>query len=148
MQPLSKDFWPLKFWELGIPVNYLISPQVLPQPDDFPSNHQFVGFTHLDQLRGFTPDPTLVEFLAGPGPTIYVDFGSNEWIDRRGLTSTVLKAAKAANVRAVFRKSWFVADSVPEGVFITEELPHSWLFPRVDLVLQSAGAGATAISLK
>jgi hypothetical protein len=129
-------------------MTYLISPHVLPRPGDFPAHHKFVGFTFLDETTGYTPDATLVEFLSKPGPVIFVDFGSNEWLDRGGLTATIVKACEGAQVRAIFRKEWFTADTIPPNVFVTEALPHAWIFPKVNLVLHSAGAGATAISLK
>jgi sterol 3beta-glucosyltransferase len=39
-------------------------------------------------------------------------------------------------------------DNVPEGLFILESAPHSWLFPRMAAIVHHGGAGTIAAGLK
>lgn len=149
---LGGGFWPAHFNDLKISTTYLYSEHVLPRPDDFPANHQAVGFTYLEAPADFKPDQALVDFLSrhGSARKVYIDFGSNEHVDKPSLTATIVSAAKANGVKAIFRRPWYVSDSAapPEDVFVTDALPHSWLFPRVDLILHAGGAGVTAMALR
>jgi UDP:flavonoid glycosyltransferase YjiC (YdhE family) len=44
--------------------------------------------------------------------------------------------------------SGFSAQDVPETVYLTEALPHSWLFRQVAAVVHHGGAGTTAAGLR
>ena len=149
---LGGGFWPAQFNDLKISTTYLYSQHVLPRPGDFPANHQVVGFTYLEPPADFKPDQALVDFLSGSGSArkVYIDFGSNEHVDKASLTATIVSAAKTNGVKAIFRRSWYVSDSAttPQDVFVTDSLPHSWLFPQVDLILHAGGAGVTALVLR
>ncbi len=39
-------------------------------------------------------------------------------------------------------------DRVPEGIFILESAPHSWLFPQMAAIVHHGGAGTTAAGLR
>src|SRR5690606_19464725 len=40
------------------------------------------------------------------------------------------------------------ADDLPENVFMLDQAPHDWLFPRVSAVVHHGGAGTTAAGLR
>jgi hypothetical protein len=108
-----------------------------------------IGYSFEAAPSSFQPTQALLKFLSsGSKPVIYVDFSSNVVLDLKHLTSVILEAVQAAGVRAIIRKSWFEADAVPLGIFITGDLPHSWLFPQVDLIVHACGAGITAMALR
>jgi hypothetical protein len=107
-----------------------------------------VGYAFPELVKNFQPEPALVEFLSSDKPTVYVDFSSNVHPDKEALTTTILAGVKAAGVRAVIRKAWYKSGAPPPDVFVTGDLPHSWLFPLVSLVVHSCGAGTTAMSLR
>jgi hypothetical protein len=65
----------------------------------------------------------------------------------------IFEAAKLAGVRALVNKGWGgLGDGddvqVPDNVFMLENTPHDWLFPKVAAVVHHGGAGTTAIGLK
>jgi hypothetical protein len=108
-----------------------------------------IGYSFEAASPSFHPAQALVEFLcSGSKPIVYVDFSSNVVPDLKHLTSTILEAIQTAGVRAIIRKAWFEADAVPPAVFVTGDLPHSWLFPQVDLIVHACGAGITAMILR
>jgi len=57
-----------------------------------------------------------------------------------------------AGVRALVSKGWGgiggEGDDLPENVFMLDNTPHDWLFPKVSAVVHHGGAGTTAIGLK
>jgi hypothetical protein len=56
-----------------------------------------------------------------------------------------------AGVRALVSKGWggFGSnENTPDNIFMLENTPHDWLFPRVSAVVHHGGAGTTAIGLK
>jgi hypothetical protein len=56
-----------------------------------------------------------------------------------------------AGVRALVSSGWggFGTNaSTPDNIFMLENTPHDWLFPKVSAVVHHGGAGTTAIGLK
>ena len=70
--------------------------------------------------------------------------------DPARLTRTVLEAIALAGQRAVVATGWggLAATDTPPGVFITDAVPHDWLFPLVAAVVHHGGAGTTAAGLR
>lgn len=63
----------------------------------------------------------------------------------------IFRAVSSAGVRALVSKGWGGIggeDDAPENVFLLDNTPHDWLFPRVSAVVHHGGAGTTAIGLK
>jgi hypothetical protein len=64
----------------------------------------------------------------------------------------IFEAVKMAGVRALVSKGWggLGGESldVPDNVFMLDNTPHDWLFPRVKACVIHGGAGTTAIALK
>lgn len=66
-------------------------------------------------------------------------------------TSLIFEAVAKAGVRALVSKGWGglgEMENTPDNVFMLENTPHDWLFPRVSAVVHHGGAGTTAIGLK
>jgi sterol 3beta-glucosyltransferase len=62
----------------------------------------------------------------------------------------ITAALKITNQRAVIALGWneLPADEdVPENIFLTDSVPHSWLFPQMAAVVHHGGAGTTAAGL-
>ena len=67
------------------------------------------------------------------------------------LTSLIFEAVGKAGVRALVSKGWGGLggkDNTPDNIYMLEDTPHDWLFPRVSAVVHHGGAGSTAIGLK
>jgi hypothetical protein len=63
----------------------------------------------------------------------------------------IFEAVKMAGCRALVSKGWggFGSNAdCPDNVFMLENTPHDWLFPRCSAVVHHGGAGTTAIGLK
>lgn len=111
------------------------------------------GFVFLDLASSFDPPKELVKFLdEGDEPPIYIGFGSIVVDDADRFTNMIFEAVEKAGVRALVSKGWggLGGDSldVPDGIFMLDNTPHDWLFPRVRACVIHGGAGTTAIALK
>lgn len=120
---------------------------MLPKPDDWLPEHNMIGYSFASPPANFEPPQTLLKFLSEGGPIVYVDFGSNVYPNPRHLTSMVMEAVETLGIRAIIHRAWFATETNSSGIFVTDDLPHSWLIPRVDLVVHACGAGMTAITL-
>lgn len=129
---------------------YPYSPHVLPTPPDWNERSIATGYWFLDTPAGWRPPPVLANFLAVGPPPVYVGFGSMAGADPSRLTRLVLAALAAAEQRAVLATGWggLTAADAPAGVFVTESVPHDWLFPQVAAVVHHGGAGTTAAGLR
>jgi UDP:flavonoid glycosyltransferase YjiC (YdhE family) len=78
-------------------------------------------------------------------PPVYIGFGSIVVDDPDKFTKMIFEAVKQAGVRALVSKGW---GDPPESVYMLDNTPHDWLFPKVSCVVHHGGAGTTAIGLK
>jgi UDP:flavonoid glycosyltransferase YjiC (YdhE family) len=101
--------------------------------------------------RPFSPDRDLSAFLEnGPTP-FYAGFGSMITRDPEALADVVVEAARMAGQRLILSPGWgrvLPRTALPADVFLLEECPHSWLFPRVQAAIHHGGAGTTAATLR
>ncbi|MGI5418766.1 glycosyltransferase [Actinomadura luteofluorescens] len=128
----------------GGPVLACFSPVVVPRPKDWASNVNLTGYWFLDEPE-WEPPGELAEFLAaGPAP-VYVGFGSMVPKDAEMTGMAVRAALKLAGVRGIVQGDPATSD---EDVFAVQDVPHSWLFPRMAAVVHHGGAGTTAAGLR
>lgn len=84
-------------------------------------------------------------------PPVYIGFGSIVVDDPDRFTALIFEAVEKAGVRALVSKGWGGLgdeEHTPENIYMLENTPHDWLFPRVSAVVHHGGAGTTAIGLK
>jgi sterol 3beta-glucosyltransferase len=134
-----------------VPVLYPFSRHVVPVPPDYPASAHVTGYWFRPQEGSpWVPPAELVDFLADGEPPIYVGFGSMGFgrdAERRG--RVVTDALALAGVRAVISTGWGALRAQPApGVMVVDEVPHSWLFPRVAAVVHHGGSGTTAAGLR
>ncbi|MES9536979.1 MULTISPECIES: glycosyltransferase [unclassified Actinomadura] len=128
----------------GGPVLACFSPVVVPRPRDWASHVHLTGYWFLDEPE-WEPPAELAEFLAaGPAP-VYVGFGSMVPKDAEMTAMAVRAALKLAGVRGIVQGDPATSD---EDVFAVQDVPHSWLFPRMAAVVHHGGAGTTAAGLR
>lgn len=119
------------------------SPTLLARPADWPPNVAVTGVWQLPAGQGWTPPQALLDFLeAGPAP-VYIGFGSMAGIAQGTLVDAI--AAVAAGRRVLFHPGWSGIDPahLPPDVFVLDDTPHDWLFPRTALVVHHGGAGTS-----
>jgi sterol 3beta-glucosyltransferase len=130
------------------PVLCCFSPAVVPRPADWPSHVHLTGYWFLDPPPGWTPAPRLADFLAaGPAP-VYAGFGSMVPSDPAETYRIVRAALRRAGVRGVLLAVPPHRPPVDDDVFVVEDVPHAWLFPRMAAVVHHGGAGTTAAGLR
>ncbi|KAF9774102.1 hypothetical protein IL306_007935 [Fusarium sp. DS 682] len=150
LDPVSTLWAPGATYRLHVPFTYLWSPGLVPKPQDWGSEVDVAGFVFLDLASTFEPPKELEDFLAAGETPIYIGFGSIVVDDADKFTQMIFKAVELAGVRALVSKGWggLGGDDVPENIFMLDNTPHDWLFPRVKACIIHGGAGTTAIALK
>lgn len=150
LDPVSTLWAPGSTYRLHVPFTYLWSPGIVPKPEDWGDEIDVAGFVFLDLASSFKPPQDLVEFLDAGDTPIYIGFGSIVVDDADKFTEMIFEGVKKAGVRALVSKGWggLGGDNVPDNIFMLENTPHDWLFPRVKACVIHGGAGTTAAALK
>lgn len=134
--------------ESGVPTIQLFSEAVLPRPRDWAERHRVAGFSFLPNSN-YEPPTTLAEFMNNGPPPVYLGFGSMTGFEPGELAGLAARAARLAGVRVVIGSGWAgLAPRPSEDVFVVDELPHDWLFPRVAAVVHHGGVGTFAEGLR
>ncbi|EXJ70928.1 uncharacterized protein A1O5_05920 [Cladophialophora psammophila CBS 110553] len=154
LEPVSTLWAPGQLSRLKVPVTYLWSPGLVPKPRDWGPEIDIAGYVFLDLAASYNPPEDLTKFLdrSDERPIVYIGFGSISGIsDPLAFTRMVFEAVEKADVRAVVSRGWGgMGDGMekPDGIFLIDNVPHDWLFPRVDAVVHHGGAGTTAAGLR
>lgn len=150
LDPVSTLWAPCATYRMHVPYTYLWSPGLVPKPEDWGEETDVSGFVFLDLASAFQPPKALVDFLEAGEPPIYIGFGSIVVDDAERFTDMIFDAVEKAGVRALVSRGWggFGRDDVPDNIFMLDNTPHDWLFPRVKGCVHHGGAGTTAIGLK
>jgi sterol 3beta-glucosyltransferase len=127
---------------------YGFSEHVLPRPDDWPPSHHITGYWFLEEAEAWTPPDDLLRFLEA-GPVVYIGFGSPGMRWPREALRQIERALRGAGLRAVLALPTELAGSISSpDVYPVADVPHAWLFPRLQGVAHHGGAGTTAASLR
>jgi len=151
LDPVDTLWAPGQLSRMKLPYSYLWSPGLIPKPADWGPEINITGFVFLDLASSFKPPEDLTNFLEAGPPPVYVGFGSIVVDDPDRFTKLIFEAVNKAGVRALINKGWGGLgdkDYTPENIFMLDNTPHDWLFPRVSAVVHHGGAGTTAIGLK
>ncbi|KAJ4967411.1 hypothetical protein NE237_019260 [Protea cynaroides] len=146
------------------------SPLLVPKPNDWGPLVDVVGFCFLNLGTKYQPQEEFTEWLQdGPKP-LYVGFGSMPLEDAQRTTNIIMEALKDTGQRGIidrvevilafdwrldhcgpavnglnslcFKQSrWSEVLEAPENVFLLEDCPHDWLFPKCSAVVHHGGAG-------
>ncbi|KAK2066533.1 hypothetical protein P8C59_000340 [Phyllachora maydis] len=134
LDPVSTLWAPGATYRLHVPFTYLWSPGLVPKPEDWGKEIDVSGFVFLDLASSFKPPDPLVKFLESGEAPVYIGFGSIMVDDADRFTQMIFEAVKLAGVRALVSKGWggLGGDSleVPENIFMLDNTPHDWLFPK------------------
>ena len=133
------------------PVLYAYSSAVVPVPPDYPAHAHVTGYWFLNGQTSRQTPTGLLEFIRAGPPPIYVGFGSMGFgrnAAERG--QTVVQAVTNAGLRAVVATGWggLRVDTPSERIYVVDQVPHDWLFPRMAAVVHHGGAGTTAAGLR
>ncbi|KAK1654582.1 hypothetical protein BDP81DRAFT_365358 [Colletotrichum phormii] len=176
LESMSPAWWLSQYNRMNVPCTYLWSPRLLLKPRDWADNIDVAGFVFEDVPSDYTPSPELAAFLeADPEmPPVYIGFGSMSFANAQDVFEGIFEATRRVGVRAVVGKGWSNlvkeevgrdgkgddgdGESQTDGgkggnrdmshIFIVDEAPHAWLFPRVRAVVCHGGSGTTAMALR
>ena len=161
-----KQFWKQKFGKIpenfsspfrkqnsrNLPTVISCSKYVFPRPADWPENVYYYGYWFLDEENGWEPPADLVVFLQKGTPPVYIGFGSvGDPKLAVQTTQLAIEALTRCGQRGVLATGWSGMahiDNLPNDIFILENAPHAWLFPRMAAVVHHGGAGTTAAGLR
>jgi UDP:flavonoid glycosyltransferase YjiC (YdhE family) len=128
------------------------SPAVFPRPSDWLPNMQVTGYTPLaDDLSGWTPPVSLVDFLRQGPPPVYVGFGSYPFLfGPRGerLVRDIIEGCRRRQLRCVIQSPDVPLSFASDDVCILDgDVPHAWLFPRCAAIVHHGGYGTLHAAL-
>lgn len=134
--------------DAGVPTITLVSEHVLPRPRDWGERHSMAGYAFAPSLP-YEPPPSLARFLERGETPIYLGFGSMTGFGADELAALATGAARRAGVRAVIASGWSnLTVESSDDVYVVDEIPHDWLFPRVAAVVHHGGASTFAEGLR
>lgn len=145
-----------------VPFLYNVSPTVFPMSIDFNAWIKVTGYWFLDEKTEYKPTKELLAFInearARNKKLVYIGFGSIVVSEPKKMTETIIKAVTDADVFCVLNKGWSdrfgdpdaktVSVELPDHIFNSGDIPHDWLFPRIDAAVHHGGSGTTGASLR
>lgn len=142
--------WPLLGQSPDYPAFAAYSPSVLPKPKDWPSTYHVPGFWFLENEQSWQPPSDLLDFLDAGKPPIYIGFGSMVSRHPEKMTEIIVEALELTQQRGIIMRGWtgLGPKNTSDRIFVTDPLPHHWLFPKVAAVVYHGGAGTTASALR
>jgi sterol 3beta-glucosyltransferase len=134
----------------GTPWLFAYSPLLVPKPPDWEGVHQVTGYWFLDAQPDWRPPVELARFLENGSPPVYIGFGSMSDKDPERQARMALRALKLAGQRGVISTGWggVARLEAAADVLFVDDVPHSWLFPRMAAVVHHGGAGTTGAGLR
>lgn len=132
------------------PVLYGYSPAVLPDMPEWGNLVEVTGFWFADEPTDWTAPTGLEAFLAAGAPPVCIGFGSMSQTAPEQATKLVLEAVARSGQRAILLSGWggLTARDLPNTVFQGDNIPHSWLYPRMRAIVHHGGAGTTAAAFR
>lgn len=124
------------------PVLYGVSPALLPDTGDWPSQVQACG-QWVAPSPAWTPPASLLTFLADGEAPVYVGFGSMAGFDNARIAHALATALD--DRRVLFNPGWSGIDAarLPPNIHAIGNVPHDWLLPRTALAIHHGGSGTT-----
>jgi sterol 3beta-glucosyltransferase len=135
----------------GRPVINAYSPLIFKPALEWSGNVQTVGSLTIEDESNFTPTKDLLDFINNGEPPIFIGFGSMKDINSFTKTFEIItEALSKTNQRAVIGLGWTknsFSGLIPDNIFLIENIPFTWLFPQMKMVIHHGGAGTTAAGL-
>ncbi len=124
------------------------SNHVFERPGDWnPHIHQ-EGYWVVEEPTTYQPSPELAAFLEKGEKPVYVGFGSMfDRADTEKTGRTVIQALTLAGTRGILSGMSGLTD-LPDSILTLENVPHTWLFPRMAAVCHHGGAGTSAAGFR
>lgn len=131
-----------------VPVFHAYSPAVVPRPADWPEQAYVTGFFFTEAPSNWQPPVQLRHFLEAGAPPVYIGFGSMPDLSPESTRDLIIQALTRTHQRGVVQRNLIGDDALPKTIQAVDNIPHSWLFPRMATVVHHGGAGTTAMALR
>ncbi|CDO92746.1 unnamed protein product [Kluyveromyces dobzhanskii CBS 2104] len=145
-----------------VPFLYNVSPIVFPPSVDFNEWIKVTGYWFLDEKQSYTPPSEFLEFIKKARELkkklVYIGFGSIVVNDPDKMTETVIDAVGDAGVYCILNKGWSnrigdpqakkIDKELPHYIYNSGDVPHDWLFSKIDATVHHGGSGTTGASLR
>lgn len=143
----SRDFYRTL---ASVPMLGAYSSALIPHPDDWPDSARITGYWLDEEEPSLQPSETLGAFLERGESPVYIGFGSMTAKDPERMAQIVHDAVLRTGRRAVIATGWggISTLSSSDQVFVLDQAPHDWLFPRMSVIVHHGGAGTTAEALR
>lgn len=138
------------FYLQKLEVQYSVSPQLFKRPAYWPPQAKCVEFLQRKQPQNYKPDKGLSTFLAQHPNSLYVGFGSMSNAQPKKIAKDLIAVCQQLNIALILNTSWGGLEppkSVPKSVFVIQDVPFDYLFPKVGMVVHHGGAGTTQTAL-
>lgn len=94
------------------------------------------------------PPQELLDFLGKGERPVYIGFGSVFHDDEKEpFVKLIIEALDISGRRGIICGMGDITN-LPDSIYATESIPHTWLFQRVALVCHHGGAGTTAAGFR
>lgn len=114
------------------------------KPHDWTRNEVVTGFWQIESKDNYIPSKELDDFLNNGGQKpYYIGFGSMPVKDVQQTIQLIDEALELINERAVVYLSYNEHQKIQytDRIYIVNDIPHSWLFPRVKATVIHGGVG-------
>ncbi|HAI32723.1 MAG TPA: glycosyltransferase [Thalassospira sp.] len=137
-----------------LPIIHAFSNAVINCPTDWPTHATVTGYWFLDGgAQTSLPDPAVQNFVERHKNLIYIGFGSMPGNDPTAMAEMIAEAVSQTgtpDIAAIVATGWGGMGDIdwPSNILAVSEVPHEWLFPKVDIVIHHGGAGTCAAAMR
>jgi len=129
-----------------------VSPSVFPPNPYWAPQHQLTGYWFAEAPQEWQPSASLISFLERGAPPLLITLGAMSLGNEDALENVQLftGAIQQAGIRAIIQ-GWDAGMKqlkLPDTVFASGALPHSWLLPRCAGIVHHGGFGTTSAGLR
>ena len=119
---------------------------------EWTNNIHTTGSWIIETEPNFLPPIELNNFINSGEAPIYIGFGSMKDLYSFNKTlSIIIEALGIIKQKAVVGLGWTIKDykeKLPDNIFLVDSIPHTWLFPKMKMVIHHGGAGTTVTGLR
>jgi len=126
------------------------SKYVVPRPQEWGKNVHMTGYWFPEDDLNWQPSEDLSEFLRAGSPPVFIGFSSMPIREPQTTTQIIVDTLQRSGQRGILAGGWgdLGVGSLPDSVFKTEYIPHTWILPRVAGSVVHGGSGSSAAALR
>ena len=119
---------------------------------EWANNIHTIGSWIIETEPNFVPPIELDNFINSGEVPIYIGFGSmKDLVSFNKTLAIIIETLNITKQRAVIGLGWTTnsyKEKLPDNILLVDSIPHTWLFPKMKMVIHHGGAGTTATGLR